>query len=353
MQKNKPYVLQREKLNIIKLRKVLRELPPPCVEFIRGIEPVTSILTRLNYAYDLRLFFKFLTSNIDDFSDLQPQNFDLDGFNRIQALHIELFLEYVTFYNRSEDDSKGLVNHGPGKARKLSAIRSCFSHLYKKGYLKQNVSELVDIPKIHEKPIIRLDVDEVARLLDLVESGVGLTETQKKYHRFTRQRDLTILTLFLGTGIRISECIGLNVSDFDFKNNSFKITRKGGNQEILYFGDEVAEALKGYLDQRNKVSPLPGHEDALFLSMQKKRISSRAVQNLVKKYACIVAPLKKISPHKLRSTYGTTLYQETGDIYLVADVLGHKDVNTTRKHYAAISDEKRRIAARVVKLRDD
>ena len=87
--------------------------------------------------------------------------------------------------------------------------------------------------------------------------------------------------------------------------------------------------------------------------MQKKRISNRAVQNLVKKYAKIVTPLKNISPHKLRSTYGTALYQETGDIYLVADVLGHKDVNTTRKHYAAISDEKRRMAARMVRLRED
>jgi len=353
MQTNKPFVIQREQLNIIKLRKVLRELPPACTEFIRGIEPVTSILTRVNYAYDLRLFFRFLTGNVDEFTGIMPQNFSLDDFNRIQAVHIELFLEYVTYYSPSQDESKGHENHGPGKARKLSAIRSCFSHFYKKGYLKQNVSELVDIPKIHEKPIIRLDVDEVARLLDLAESGAGLTETQKKYHKFTQQRDLTILTLFLGTGIRISECVGLNMSDFDFKNNSFKITRKGGSQVILYFGDEVARALGAYMEERRKVSVVPGHEDALFLSMQRKRISGRAVQNLVKKYARIIAPLKKISPHKLRSTYGTTLYQETGDIYLVADVLGHKDVNTTKKHYAAISDEKRRMAARVVRLRDE
>jgi site-specific recombinase XerD len=96
-----------------------------------------------------------------------------------------------------------------------------------------------------------------------------------------------------------------------------------------------------------------GHEHALFLSIQKKRITARAVENLVKKYAAVATPLKKISPHKLRSTYGTMLYQETGDIYLVADVLGHKDVNTTRKHYAAISQDRRRIAAQVIKLRED
>ena len=87
------------------------------------------------------------------------------------------------------------------------------------------------------------------------------------------------------------------------------------------------------------------------MSLQNKRISVRAVQNLVKKYAKVTTPLKKITPHKLRSTYGTALYRETQDIYIVADVLGHRDVNTTKKHYAAISDDIRRAAANKVKLR--
>jgi integrase/recombinase XerC len=349
----KPYSIQTNQLNVLKLRKVLRDLPPFCKEFFRGIEPTTSILTRINYAYDLRLFFEFLTREISLFAEKAPQQLTIEDLKQIEAVHLEMFLEHVTYYNRSDEDTVGVENHEPGKARKLSAIRSCFSHFYKKGYLGRNVTELVDIPKIHEKPIIRLDVDEVARLLDSVESGEGLTATQKRYHKYTRQRDLTLLTLFLGTGIRISECVGLNIKDFDFQINGFKVTRKGGNQVVLYFGEEVRKALEDYLEERNKMQPAPGHEDALFLSLQRKRLSNRAIQNLVKKYARIISPLKKISPHKLRSTYGTTLYQETGDIYLVADVLGHKDVNTTRKHYAAISDDKRRMAARVVKLRED
>ena len=85
--------------------------------------------------------------------------------------------------------------------------------------------------------------------------------------------------------------------------------------------------------------------------MQGNRLSVRSVELMVKKYAHIVSPLKKISPHKLRSTYGTMLYDETGDIYLVADVLGHKDVNTTRKHYAAMSENNRKRASKAVKLR--
>ena len=353
MSTKKTFSIQRSQLNILKLRKVLNDLPPLCTEFFRGIEHNTSILTRINYAYDLRLFFDFITGHTIEFADMVPKSLTIDDLKKIEALHLELFLEYITYYTRSDDNLTGLENHESGKARKLSSIRSCFSHFYKKGYLDRNVTELVDLPKIHEKAIIRLDVDEVARLLDSVENGDGLTQTQKRYHQYTRQRDLTLLTLFLGTGIRISECVGLNITDFDFNINGFKITRKGGNQVFLYFGDEVCQALHDYLDERKKINVVFGHEDALFLSLQRKRLSNRAIQNLVKKYAQIIAPLKKISPHKLRSTYGTTLYQETGDIYLVAEVLGHKDVNTTKKHYAAISDDKRRMAARVVKLRDE
>ncbi len=161
------------------------------------------------------------------------------------------------------------------------------------------------------------------------------------------------MTLFLGTGIRISELVGIDIKDVDFERNQFVVTRKGGNQERLAFGPEVRDALLEYLSERDQITPVTGHENALFLSMQRKRITTRAVENLVKKYAKLSTPLKRITPHKLRSTYGTMLYQESGDIYLVADVLGHKDVNTTRKHYAAISEDRRRTAAKYIKLRED
>ena len=151
----------------------------------------------------------------------------------------------------------------------------------------------------------------------------------------------------------MSECVGLDIKDVDFKNNGILIRRKGGYEAVVYFGDEVEKALLDYLKERNTIIPETGHEDALFLSLQNKRLSVRAVEKLVKKYASAVTSLKKITPHKLRSTYGTSLYRETGDIYLVADVLGHSDVNTTKKHYAALDDDRRRMAASVVKLRED
>ena len=194
--------------------------------------------------------------------------------------------------------------------------------------------------------------DEVALMLDEVEKGDNLTDRQKRFHDKTKIRDVAIMTLMLGTGIRVSECIGLNIDDVDFKNDGIRIHRKGGKETTVYFGDEVEKVLTEYIDYRKLQIPLEGHENALFLSLQMKRISVKSVEQLVQKYARIVTPLKKITPHKLRSTYGTNLYRETGDIYLVADVLGHNDVNTTRKHYAAIEDARKRSARNAVKLRE-
>ena len=161
-----------------------------------------------------------------------------------------------------------------------------------------------------------------------------------------------MITLLLGTGVRVSELVGLNIGDVDFKNNGIRILRKGGNEMIVYFGTGVEQALKDYLEiSRTAITPVAGHEEALFLSGQRKRISVDAVEKMVKKYASAIS-VKTITPHKLRSTYGTALYRETGDIYLAADVLGHSDVNTTKKHYAKLSDERRRSASKAVVLRE-
>ena len=219
--------------------------------------------------------------------------------------------------------------------------------------IKNNPAQIIQMPKLHDKEIIRLDKDEVEELLDEVESGNKLTKQQQNFHDKTKVRDLAIVTLLLGTGIRVSECVGLDLNDVDFKNHGIRITRKGGNQVVVYFGDEVENALLSYLQERSAIIPLQGHENALFLSMQKRRITVKSVERLVKKYAGLVTQVKKITPHKLRSTYGTQLYKQTGDIYLVADVLGHSDVNTTKKHYAAMEDERRRMARNMVSLREE
>ena len=332
-----------------KLRAVMAELPSFTLSFFRGIEPRTSSLTRLGYGYDLRIFFEFLQEYNPDIGKLKMRDIPLDTLDQIKALDIEEYLEYLKLY---EKDGKTYTNTERGIARKLASLKTFYNYYFKKELIFTNPAVLVSAPKIHDKSIIRLDIDEVARLLDNVESGENMTSKQLAYHEKTKVRDLALLTLFLGTGIRVSECVGLNIDDIDLKNNGIRIVRKGGNEVVVYFSDEVLEALLPYMDERQNIEPVSGHAQALFLSMQRKRMSVRSVENLVKKYAKTVTTMKNITPHKLRSTYGTNLYNETGDIYLVADVLGHKDVNTTKKHYASLEDSRRRMAAKAVTLRE-
>ena len=349
------YFKERDKETTRKLLGIREDLPEFCDEFFVGIEPQTTALTRLNYAYDLRIFFDYLVKRIPFFKlKKDPKNIELRDLEGITLTHLEAFIEYLSYY---EFDGKEFSNGEKGKARKISTVRTFFKYFYNKDKLSQNVASKVKVPKLHDKDIIRLESREIDRILDAAEDSESMSDHQRKILLNTRARDTAILTLLLGTGIRVSECVGLNLNDVDFDTNGFTVTRKGGNRAILYFGDEVREALLYYIEGERKALISRSEKlriedaDALFLSLQIKRISVRAVENLVKKYAQIAAPLKKISPHKLRSTYGTNLYRATGDIYMVADVLGHRDVNTTKKHYAAITEDRRKSAAKAVILR--
>lgn len=345
----KNYHEEQNKLNIQRMREVAETLPQFCRQFFRGIQEQTSSRTRLAYAYDIRVFFEYMQKNNSACKKQKIVDYPLTILDQIKREDIEEYLEYVALY---EKDGREITNDERGKSRKLAALRSFYNFFYRNELISTNPASLVPMPKRHEKEIIRLDVDEVAILLDQAEEGAKLTANQLRYHAKTKIRDVALLTLLLGTGIRVSECVGLNINDVDFKNHGLKIIRKGGFESVIYFGDEVADALADYLEKRHLIISQSGHEEALFLSLQNRRLTVRAVENLVKKYAETVTTLKKITPHKLRSTYGTSLYRETGDIYLVADVLGHKDVNTTRKHYAALEDDRRRQAAKAVKLRE-
>lgn len=340
---------EQNRQNILKMRAVLETLPGFCKLFFRGIEEYTSSRTRLAYAYDIRLFFEYLHENNVVCSKMEITEYPLSLLDDIKRMDIEEYLQYMSLYQK---DGKDISNEERGKARKLAALRSFYNYFYQNEMISTNPASLVPLPKLHEKEIIRLEPNEVAILLDQVEDGTKLTKKELEYHKKTKLRDVALLTLLLGTGIRVSECVGLDISDVNFEVDGIKIRRKGGYEAIIYFGEEVETALLDYLEERNHIIPAEGHENALFLSLQNRRMAVRSVENLVKKYSSRVTTLKKITPHKLRSTYGTTLYQESGDIYLVADVLGHKDVNTTRKHYAAQADERRRKAAKMVHLRE-
>lgn len=334
--------------NDLKLREMLKELPRFCMTFFRGIEYTTSSRTRIAYAYDLGVFFNYIKDTNPAYADIEINHFSIDILNKITVDDIEEYLDYLKVYSKNSSEH---TNREKGIKRKLSSLKSFYNYFFCNQIIEDNPAAKVRMPKLHESEIIRLDSDEVVRLLDEVESGDNLTKSQKKYHDKIKLRDTALLTLLLGTGMRVSECVGIDINDVDFKNSGIKVRRKGGYEAIVYFGDEVEIALLNYLEYRNTIKPVAGHENALFLSLQNKRISVRSVENLVKKYSGLITTLKHITPHKLRSTYGTNLYKETGDIYLVADVLGHKDVNTTRKHYAAIEDRRRYNARNEVSLR--
>ena len=353
---NRTIEIQRQE----KLRELLRDLPEFCHMFFISIQDETTILTRIQYAYDLRLFFRYMTLPENPLAGKSISEIKPEDIERVKADDILYYLDYLSMYDNS-DTREGEPSPAPnirtngesGKMRKLASLRTFYHYLHKRGYIENDYSLLVDMPKRREKAIVRLEPDEIAKILDLAENGEGLTKKQLDYHKATRKRDLAILTLFLGTGIRISECIGININDIDFSTDSLRIIRKGQKEAIVYFWTEVEKALRDYMEERKQITPEKGHEDAFFLSMQRKRITARAVQQLVKKYAANAAPLKTITPHKLRSTFGTELYKRTDDLYVVADMLGHTDMNVTRRHYAAIADEHKREAAREVTLRED
>lgn len=332
-------------------RKILEQLPRFVTEFFRGIDATTAPRTRVGYARDIKLFLYFLATTHPDYKGKELKNIPLSLLDELQPADIEEYMEFLKLY--TDEDGNEISNSEYGIKRKMSALRVMYQYFYSHERIHNNPASIVNMPKLHKREIVRFDENEMYDFLDKVEMGTNLTKRQLAIHEKTKKRDLAMMTLLLGTGMRVSECVGLNIDDVDINSASLRIIRKGGNVDIVYFGYEVEDKLLEYMDERDEIVALEGHEKALFLSSQKKRISVRAVEKMVEKYSRITDTTKHITPHKLRSTYGTQLYRETGDIYLVADVLGHKDVNTTTKHYATVSQDKKQNARNKVKLRDN
>lgn len=334
----------------LKLRNMLKEFPECAYDFFRSIEFTKEPRTKLAYAIDLNTFFEYILNSCTQIKANEIKKISIADLESVTAIDIEEFLAYMKYYEKNGTIYK---NGEASIKRKLCSIRCLYNYLHKHKIIMVNPAVQIDLPKIHEKQIIRFDSKEACEFLDNVESGNRLTKNQLVAHEKLKTRDLALLTLLLGTGIRVSECVGLDINDVDFKNGCIRVIRKGGYEDTVYFGDEVNEALLSYMEERKTITAESGSDNALFLSYQNKRLSVRSVEKLVKKYSGTVTTRKKITPHKLRSTYGTNLYNATNDIYLVASVLGHKDVNTTRKHYADIYDETKKEARNAVKLRNE
>ena len=192
-----------------------------------------------------------------------------------------------------------------------------------------------------------MEADEVRQFIDITENSRLSSDRQQKFAEKMQLRDTAIITLLLNTGIRVSECVGIDIEDLNFYDNSVVIVRKGGAPQVVYFSDHVADTIQDYMRVERPKYMADENEKALFLSRKKRRMSVRSIEYMVKKYAREAVPGKMITPHKLRSTYGTALYDETGDINLVAAVLGHESIETTAKFYAALKEKHRRNAANI------
>ena len=350
MGKDSEFYRSKRNHQLLRLRTLLDQLPGFAQDYIHSKEIASQPSTLISYSYDLLTFFNYIRVRNPLYKQTDIRDFTLELLEQITPADLEEYQRYIEL-DVSADQKTIHENGKKAIARKMAPLRGLYQYHLKHKNIQEDPTAVVDLPKLKkDKNIIRMNNYEVQAILHAIEHGnEQMTKRQLAYCQRTKARDLAILTLMLGTGIRVSECNGLDLSDVDLIVNTLTIVRKGGGQDLLYFGDDVHDVLKDYIEtERRNIVPVEGHEKALFFSIQGKRISVDAIEKLVKKYAQIAVPNKKITPHKLRSTYGTALYRETGDIRLVADVLGHENVNTTIDYYAAIEDEHKRMAANAV-----
>ena len=345
MGRNSDYYKEQKQLKLKKLKELEKELPTYAISYLDEKELNSQISTVLSYAYDLHTFFRYILESNPSCKDLQIKDISLDFLENLTFEDINEYQKFLSFTDSGEKH----MNSERGIARRMAPLRGFFKFACLHGYMKSNPTlGAAKRKKPPKNDIIRMNAAEVGTMLNTVKNSNISSARQRKFCEKAQLRDTAIITLFLNTGIRVSECVGLDVDDVNFTAKTIYIVRKGGKSSVLYFNDTVAQVLTDYIElERNPLLGEHSDEKALFLSNRKQRMCVKSVENVVKKFAKESVTGKHITPHKLRSTYGTALYQETGDIRLVADVLGHEDINTTAQNYAAIEEAHRQIAAKV------
>lgn len=319
-----------------KLHELHKGLPLYMRSYLRSIELSKQIRTAIAYTRDLIVFMKYIQEVNPLYRDTPVEQIP---FECMESLTFEDINDYQTYL--SYNDGKNPHQNGErALARMMCTLHGYFNYEVDHGNLpKSPMSGAARGKRPKEKPIERLDAEQAVELMHGVEAGNSGTERSRLFALQTNLRDTAIVTLLLNTGIRISECVGLDVADIDFDNQSIRVERKGGKIELVYFNDDVAAALYDYVHLERPGFLSTSEEPALFLSNRRQRMAVRSIQEMLKKYGTSILQKPNLHPHTLRKTYGSSLYEETSDISLVAETLGHRSIETTRKHYADVSDE--------------
>lgn len=331
-----------------------KKLPKFMKDYFIYIKNSVATSTRRAYLHDIHFFCAYLVEMQEHTEAEKPADITIEDFKKIKARDVNLFIgDYCARYKKDIDGEKEVIfeNNNRALARKKSSISTLFKFLYRNEQLDVNITDgfnPIKLPKTQPDAIKRLEVDEVAKMLEVVESGEGLTEKEKVYWRKTKLRDKAILALFVTYGLRLSELRELNISSFNFSRGEFMIYRKRGKEVAMPINLTCETVVKAYIElERPKSEELSDeHKDALFLSLQKTRIHPKAIRELVKKYTSIPMGTTKqngYSPHKLRATAATSLIQEGFSIYDVQNLLDHDNVTTTQLYAAHKKNVKRDI----------
>ena len=323
----------------LKANNLIKELPNFAKTYFDYLlDRNSSERTRVQYAYDLKYFFEWLQNQSgfkgEKIKPLPPS----DVLDRLTKEDLQEYVASLRHVSYKDKYGKEHIKKASDStiARKICSLRSFYRYFYTTGDIKKDTASLLAVPDIKIKEVAILERNDVQRLLEEVELDAndkqGLSRQKKDALNRTKKRDLAIYMLFFGTGMRVSELVGIDLEDLDLKNCSVILTRKGGNQDTTYFSKEVRDALSDYIENE-RVDLLSNNDStALFISLKHSRISQRSVERMIKNYGSSAGMNKKVTPHTTRRTYGTTLYRETRDVFLVADALHHVSTETAKKY---------------------
>ena len=331
-------VVEKEHEVMMECEAIERELPSFLRSYFIYLKGNVLPMTRRAYLQDVRFFFEYLISQTDLTRAREPKDIKLSEIAKVRAVDVNLFIDYCRNYVKEDGDTAYIIeNNNKTLARKKSSVSVMFKALYRDELIPKNITDGFDpikVPKPGEREIKALQDDEVMIMLDAVSTGNGLTDRERIYWEKTKLRDKAILVVFLTYGLRLSELQQLNVSSFNFHRGEFKIYRKRGKESVMPLNDSVTMVIHDYIDNERPQEGIPeGNEDALFLSLQKKRMTERQIRQLVKKYTSIGMHVSRdsgYSPHKLRATTATSLIGRGNSIFDVAALLDHEQVTTTQ-----------------------